>query len=488
MKPTSPPSHTASAGVHHHDPVEMENDDVAHEHSDINISALVFAIVVMFGVVLGTAGLMALLFGVLEREAKARDPKLSPLAMPATTMPKTTTASPFFGGAPEPKLMTGESLRLNEVRTEQQGQLHGYGWMDEKAGVAHIPIDQAKKLTLERGLAVRPDPLTDDGLGTRRPAGGESSSGRNVTKAFAPAAAEPAPAPAAGAGGRSPRHSQVMTNYLSTATVCALALVASTAVYAQNPGGLVEPGDPTSARPGILSKIAIDQRIGSQVPSDIPFVDENGQPVKIGDYFGTRPVVLALVYYECPMLCTQVLNGLVSALGVLNFEAGREFDVVAVSFNPKEGPGLASQKKSSYVERYGRPQAAGGWHFLTGTQESIKRLTGAVGFKYEYDPKIEQFAHGAAIELLTPKGTIAKYYYGIEYSPRDLRLGIIEASDERIGTVIDDVLLFCYHYDPSSGKYGASVLGIVRAGGIATVLAFAVFLTVSLRRDHALQT
>jgi protein SCO1/2 len=277
-----------------------------------------------------------------------------------------------------------------------------------------------------------------------------------------------------------------MTKHFLVTTVCALALAAGTAAHAQNPGGLVEPGDPTSARPGILSKIAIDQRIGSQVPSDIAFVDDNGQPVKIGDYFGKRPVVLALVYYECPMLCTQVLNGLVSTLGVLNFEAGREFDVVAVSFNPKEGPGLASQKKASYVERYGRPQAAGGWHFLTGTQESITRLTDAVGFKYEYDPNIGQFAHGAAIELLTPKGTIAKYYYGIEFSPRDLRLGIIEASNEHIGTVIDDLLLFCYHYDPSSGKYGASVLGIVRAGGIATVLTFAIFLTVSLRRERAL--
>ena len=276
-----------------------------------------------------------------------------------------------------------------------------------------------------------------------------------------------------------------MTTHFLVTTVCALALAASTTAYAQNPGGLIEPGDPTSARPGILSKIAIDQRIGSQVPSDISFVDESGQPVKIGDYFGKRPVVLALVYYECPMLCTQVLNGLVSALGVLNFEAGREFDVVAVSFNPKEGPGLASQKKASYVERYGRPQTAGGWHFLTGTQESITRLTEAVGFKYEYDPNIQQFAHGAAIEVLTPKGTIAKYFYGIEYSPRDLRLGLIEASDEHIGSVVDDVLLFCYHYDPSSGKYGASVLGIVRAGGIATVLAFAVFLTVNLRRDQA---
>ena len=269
------------------------------------------------------------------------------------------------------------------------------------------------------------------------------------------------------------------------AFVAALALAASTRTYAQNPGNLVEPGDPTSARPGILSRIAIDQRIGHQLPSDIPFVDENGKDVTLGDYFGKRPVVLALVYYECPMLCTQVLNGLVSALGVLNFEAGREFDVVAVSFNPKEGPGLASQKKAAYLERYGRPQSAAGWHFLTGSQASIDRLTDAVGFRYEYDEKIGQFAHGAAIEVLTPKGAIAKYFYGIEYSPRDLRLGLIEASAERIGSVVDDVLLFCYHYDPSSGKYGTSILRMVRAGGILTVLAFAIFLTLSLRRDHA---
>jgi protein SCO1 len=277
-------------------------------------------------------------------------------------------------------------------------------------------------------------------------------------------------------------------NKLIAAFFVALALMAGMRAYAQNPAGLAEPGDPTSARPGILSRIAIDQRIGHQVPSDIPFVDENGRAVKIGDYFGKRPVVLALVYYECPMLCTQVLNGLVSALGVLQFEAGREFDVVAVSFNPKEGPGLASQKKATYLERYGRPQAAGGWHFLTGSQESITRLTDAVGFKYEYDPAIGQFAHGAAIEVLTPTGTIAKYFYGIEYSPRDLRLGLIEASDERIGSVVDEVLLFCYHYDPSTGTYGASVLAIVRAAAIATVLAFAAFLTVSLRRDYAHQT
>ena len=242
--------------------------------------------------------------------------------------------------------------------------------------------------------------------------------------------------------------------------------------------------DPPSAKPGLLSKIGLDQRIGESIPLDLPFVDESGHAVTLGQYFGKRPVILVMAYYECPMLCTQVLNGLVTAIGILNFEVGREFDVVVVSFNPKEGPGLAAQKKAAYLERYGRPQSAAGWHFLTGTQASIDGLTKAVGFRYAYDEKIGQYAHGAGIELLTPAGVLAKYFYGIEFSSRDLRLGIIEAANDRLGTPIDDVLLLCYHYDPATGAYGAAVLTMVRAGGIATMLAFAVFLTVSLRRER----
>jgi protein SCO1 len=239
-----------------------------------------------------------------------------------------------------------------------------------------------------------------------------------------------------------------------------------------------------SAKPGILGKVGIDQKIGQSIPLDLTFTDEQGQPVTLGQYFGKRPVILALVYYECPMLCTQVLNGLVTALGVMNFEVGREFDVVAVSFNPKEGAALAAQKKAAYVERYGRPQSAPGWHFLTGTQASIDELTKAVGFRYAYDAESQVYAHGPAIELLTPKGVLAKYFYGIEFSARDIRLGLIEASSERIGTPIDDVLLLCYHYDPTTGKYGAMVLRMVQAGGLATMLAFGAFLFVSLRRDR----
>jgi protein SCO1/2 len=244
------------------------------------------------------------------------------------------------------------------------------------------------------------------------------------------------------------------------------------------------PGDAASDRPGLLSKIRIDQKLNQQVPLDLPFTDETGRQVVLREYFGKRPVILALVYYECPMLCTQVLNGLVTALGVMNFEPGREFEVVAVSFNPREGPGLASQKKAAYMERYGRPHTSHGWHFLTGTQEAITRLADAVGFRYEYDDAIKQYAHGAGIEVLTPEGVISKYFYGIEYSARDLRLGVIEASEERIGTPIDDFLLFCYHYDPATGKYGAAVLRLVRLGAVATVLAFLCFLAVALRRER----
>ena len=277
---------------------------------------------------------------------------------------------------------------------------------------------------------------------------------------------------------------------LSSKTTFVLTLVAvlgigAPAVRAQVPAaGLGEGGEPASAKPGIIGRIGIDQRIGDKVPLDLPFTDETGRAVTLAQYFGKRPVILALVYYECPMLCTQVLNGLVTALGVMNFEPGREFDVVAVSFNPKEGPGLAAQKKANYLERYGRPHTAGGWHFLTGSEESIRELTRAVGFRYEFDEEIQQFAHGAAIELLTPTGVLARYYYGIEYSARDIRLGIIEAAEERVGSVLDQVLLLCFHYDPTTGKYGATVLGLVRLGGVLTVVAFVAFLIVSLRQER----
>jgi protein SCO1 len=269
------------------------------------------------------------------------------------------------------------------------------------------------------------------------------------------------------------------------AVALAAIFAAPAGVSAQGPLPQQEPGDPASAKPGLLAKIGIDQRLDEQVPLHLPFVDETGRDVKLGDYFGKRPVLLALVYYECPMLCTQVLNGVTGALKVLSFDVGKEFDVVAVSINPKEGPGLAAAKKKAYLERYGRPETADGWHFLTGREENIRALANAVGFRYAYDEEIKQYAHGAGVELLTPKGRIARYFYGIEYAPRDIRLGIVEASEERIGSAIDSVLLLCYHYDPKTGKYGATAMTMVRIGAVLTMMGFALFLYTALRRERA---
>ncbi len=270
------------------------------------------------------------------------------------------------------------------------------------------------------------------------------------------------------------------------AAACALSAMLAAVAAPARAQGLApdDAGPPAKAKPGLLKKVGIDQRLNQQVPLDLAFTDETGREVRLGDYFGKRPVILALVYFECPMLCTQVLNGMVSALSVLNFDAGREFDVVAVSINPKESPGLAAQKKQAYLDRYKRPQTAAGWHFLTGKEENIQRLAAAVGFRYAFDEEIQQYAHGAVIEVLTPHGVVSKYFYGIEYAPRDLKFGLMQASDEHIGSAIDEVLLLCYHYDPTTGKYGSVAIGAVRVGAVATVLAFLTFLFVSLRRER----
>jgi protein SCO1/2 len=272
----------------------------------------------------------------------------------------------------------------------------------------------------------------------------------------------------------------------ATAVATAAVLLAAGPLRAQGPQGLApaDAGQPAGAKPGILTKVGIDQKLNQQVPLDLAFVDETGRDVRLGEYFGKRPVILALVYYECPMLCTQVLNGLVGSLGVLTFDVGREFDVVAVSINPREGPGLAAQKKQAYLERYKRPQTAAGWHFLTGQEENIRRLADAVGFRYAFDETIKQYAHGAAIELLTPRGVLSKYFYGIEFSPRDIKFGVMEASEERVGSLIENALLLCYHYDPATGKYGAAALQAVRIGGVATMLAIVSFVFVSLRKER----
>jgi len=227
--------------------------------------------------------------------------------------------------------------------------------------------------------------------------------------------------------------------------------------------------DPSTGKVRLLENVGIDQRLGEQLPLDLVFRDENGSAVRLGDYFGRKPVVLALVYYNCPMLCNQVLNGLTSALGVVSFDVGKEFEVVTVSFDPRETPQLASSKKETYIQWYKREGAAEGWHFLTGERASIEKLTEAVGFHYKFDQSTDQFIHASGIMIATPQGTLARYFYGIEYAPKDMRLGLIEASDNRIGNPVDRLLLFCYHYDPAAGKYGAVAMNILRLAGVATI-------------------
>lgn len=238
-------------------------------------------------------------------------------------------------------------------------------------------------------------------------------------------------------------------------------------------------------RPSVLREIGFDQRLGENVPLEIAFRDEQGRTVRLGDFFGRRPVVLSLNYYGCPMLCTVSLNGLASALNVLTYSAGREFEVVTVSFDPKETPDLAARKKETYLERYKRPGAAEGWHFLTGDASSIDRLVRAVGFKYAWDADTKQFAHPAGIVVLTPQGTISRYLFGIEYAPKDLRFAVIESSEGRIGTPVDQLVLACYQYDPMTGRYGAAIMRIVRTAGALTVLALGCFVILMLRRDSA---
>jgi protein SCO1 len=233
------------------------------------------------------------------------------------------------------------------------------------------------------------------------------------------------------------------------------------------------PSAPTGL-PAVLNEVGIDQKLNTQLPLDLVFRNEKGEQVKLGDYFGKKPVIISLVYYECPMLCNQVLNGMISSFRTMNFAPGKEFDVVTVSFDSRENAGHAANKKKTYVDylpEAKRADAATGWHFLTGDDENIKQLTEAIGFRFRFDTATNQFAHASGIFVATPEGKLARYFYGIEYAPKDLRLGLVEASQNKIGSPMDKLMLYCYHYDPATGKYGATVINIIRLGGVITLIA-----------------
>jgi protein SCO1/2 len=237
-----------------------------------------------------------------------------------------------------------------------------------------------------------------------------------------------------------------------------------------------------STLPPSLVGVGFDQHLNEQVPLDLAFVDERGRQVRLNDYFHGKPVILVLAYYRCPMLCTMVLNGLVRGLMDVSFTAGRDFEVVVVSFDPREKPELAAAKKKTYVDRYGREEASEGWHFLTGEPEAIAAITRAIGFRYAYDAQRDQYAHASGIVMLTPAGRIARYFYDVQFRPRDLRLGLVEASQGKIGSAVDQVLLFCFHYEPTEGRYGAAIMRFVRIGGALSMVGLVAFVALLSKR------
>ena len=282
----------------------------------------------------------------------------------------------------------------------------------------------------------------------------------------------------------------VMSVGLVKKALLGVTVLASVMAVAQPPSAFQrDTSQPASqVGPDDLKNVGIDQRLDQQLPLDLQFKDETGKTVKLGDYFQSgRPVILNLVYYTCPMLCGEELAGLSSALGVLRFTPGNEYEVVTVSINPDETPEVAAEKKRTYIdrmnERLEKKTDGAGWHFLTGQQTGIQQLADAVGFHYKRDARTGQFIHSAAIMIATPQGKLAQYYYGVEFSPKDVRLGLIEASRNKIGNLVDQVTLYCYHYDPKSGRYGAAVTNILRLGGAATVLLLGGFLIAMYRRE-----
>lgn len=247
---------------------------------------------------------------------------------------------------------------------------------------------------------------------------------------------------------------------------------------------LIDPMQNLGQRPELLKDVGIDQKLNDEVPLDLAFRDEHGKTVELAQFFGSKPVILTLVYYNCPMLCTQVLNGLDRTLKQIPMEIGKDFNVVTVSIDPTERPVLAEAKQAMYAGMYGRPGAAEGWHFLTGDEPQIKRLAQAVGFRYAYDSESKQFAHASVIMMLTPEGRLSRYFYGIQYPERDIRLGLEEASQGKISSPVDSILLFCYHYDPHTGKYGLLISRVIQLAGLLTVVIGGIFLVVMFRGEH----
>lgn len=274
-------------------------------------------------------------------------------------------------------------------------------------------------------------------------------------------------------GGSKPSTQSRTTRLGASAVGCLLSIFLAVPAQGHDP-----------ALPAALQGVAFEQRLGAQAPMDARFYDEGGTPTRFGDYFGTQPVVLNFVYHSCEDFCPLLIDGLVRTLRAISLNLGEDFVAITVSFDPRDTPAQAAAKKNAAIGRYGRAAAKDGWHFLTGEAESIRRLTESAGFRYNYDSAMARFAHAAGVVVLTPRGKIARYFYGAEISPRDLRLGLIEASENKIGSPIDKLLLFCYRYDPAAGKYGLLITNVIRAAGAVTAVALAGFILIMLRGER----
>jgi len=285
------------------------------------------------------------------------------------------------------------------------------------------------------------------------------------------------------------RHGRFVTwsRRVAVSLMCIMHFAFGIAVSSAQPGSYsspLAPGDVSTARPPQLEEVTFRQQLDSMLPLDATFVDDRGRPVTLGQYFGQgKPVLLAFVYFQCPMLCTQVMNGLSSAFKAMPFAAGEDFEVVLVSFDPRDTPAIAAEKKRAHLEYWSTGQDADSWHLLSGDEASIRRATSAAGFTYQWDERTGQFAHVSGILVATPEGRLSRYFYGVEYSPRDLRLALVESGEGRIGSAVDELLLYCFHYDPASGQYGLLVMNLVRLGGVLTMLFIGGFILLMRRRE-----
>ena len=371
---------------------------------------------------------------------------------------------------PGPKLTVNPGQDLQTMRAAEDAALNNYEWVDREKGIVRIPVDRAIEILAQKGLPARPQ-----GSGKtieEKPQGRKNKAAQGNQMIDKTVDAIPRPQ----AQSRLPfiQSSKFRSSRWIFNLALPLVVILSGGAWAHD-----------STRPPALRDVAFDQKLNQQVPLGLAFRDESGKTVQLADYIKQKPVILTFVYYKCRDLCPLLLDGVVRSLRALSFDAGNQFDLITLSIDAHDGPALAAAKKKDIIDQYSRPGAAAGWHFLTGDEAEIQKLTQSVGFHYTYDPHTGEFAHATGMVLLTPKGRTARYYYGIDFSPRDLRLGLIEAAAGKIGSPIDQLLLFCYHYDPVTGKYGLLITNVIRLAGAATVVILGAFILIMLRRERS---